>query len=242
VAAAAVFLLLAVMGLATATLLVWGAERRATAGWASAREALDREAQQRRRAEANMELAWDAAERMYATALEEWLANQPGLEEAPRRFLLDALAFYERFAVENGANPRVRRETARAFSRVGRIHDRLGAPDKADAAFRRAVDLQQGLADELPDEPGCRYDLAASLLNWSDSLIPRGRFDQAEEHCRRAQPLLRKLAEGSPRSTLYKDGEARLHNALGTICARTGRSREAWEEYNESVTLCRELR
>jgi serine/threonine protein kinase len=242
VASGAVFLVVAVAGLAAATLLIWRAEREATAGWASAQAAVERESQQRQRAEANMELAWEAAERMYATALEEWLASLPGLEEAPRRFLSDALAFYERFADENGANPKVRRETARAHSRVGRIHDRLGAPDKADAAFRRAVDLQQGLADEFPDEPGCRYDLAVSLLNWSDSLIPRNRYDEAEQHCRRAQPLLKKLREGWPRSALYKDGAARLHNALGTVSERTGRAREAGEQFDESVALCRELR
>jgi serine/threonine protein kinase len=242
VASAAVFLLLAVAGLAAATLLVWRAEREATAGWASAREAYEGEARQRTRAEANMELAWDAAERMYATLLEEWLANQPGLEEAPRQFLRDALAFYERFAAENGANPRVRRKTAQAYSRVGRIHDRLGAPDKADAAFRRAVDLQQGLADEFPDEPGCRYDLAVSLLNWSDSLITLGRFDQAEEQCLRAQPLLRRLVKESPRSALYRNGAARLHNQLGRICVRTRRTREAGEQYDKAVDLCRELR
>jgi serine/threonine protein kinase len=256
VAAAAVFLLLAVAGLVAATVLVWRAERRATAGWAEAQEAYEAEARQRaeaqkayeaearqrRRAEANMRLAWDAAERTYAQALEEWLANQPGLDEAPRRFLLDALAFYERFAAENGANPKLRRETAQAYSRVGRIHDRLGVPDEAEKAYRQAVDRQQALADEFPGEPGRRFDLAVSHLHWVDSLIARAHFTQAEKHGRRAQTLLQQLVKETPRSAQYRDEAARTYNALGTIARRTGRPREAEEQFDKSVALCRKLR
>jgi tetratricopeptide (TPR) repeat protein len=242
VAAAAAFLLLAVAGLAASTLLVWRAERRATAGWARAEEAHQAETRERQRAEANAELAFEAAERMYTQAFEEWLANQPGLEEAPRRFLRDALAFYERFATENGANPRVRRETARAYSRVGRIYDRLGVPDRAETAFRRAVALQQALADEFPGASGCRYDLAVSLMNRVDFLIALGRFAEAERHCRRAQLLLRQLVKASPRSAPYRDGAARMYNALGTICERTGRPRQAGQQYKRSLALARQLR
>jgi tetratricopeptide (TPR) repeat protein len=241
VACAAAFLVLAVAGLAASTLLVWRAQQRAAAGWASAEEAHQAETRQRWRAEANAEMAFEAAERMYTQAFEEWLANQPGLDEAPRRFLRDALAFYERFAAENGANPRVRRQTARAYSRVGRIYDRLGVPGKAEEAFRRAVDLQQALADEFPGEPGCRYDLAVSLMNRVDFLLGLGRLAEAERHCRRAQVLLGQLVK-APRSALYRDGVARMSNALGTICARTGRPLQAAQQYKRSLALARQLR
>jgi eukaryotic-like serine/threonine-protein kinase len=242
VACVAVSLLLALVGLAISTVLIWRAEREATAGWARAREAHVAETRERKRAEANADMAFAAAERMYAQAFEEWLANQPGLDEAPRRFLREALAFYERFAAENGANPKVRRETARAYARVGRIHNHLGAPDKAETAFGRAVDLQQALADEFPGEPGCRHDLAVSLMNRVDFLIDLDRLAEAEQDCRRAQLLLRQLREGSPRSAQYRDGAARMHNALGIIGQRTGRPQMAGEQSKQSLTLARQLR
>jgi tetratricopeptide (TPR) repeat protein len=179
---------------------------------------------------------------MYAQAFEEWLANQPGLDEAPRRFLREALAFYERFAAENGTNPKVRRETARACSRAGRIYHRLGVSDKAEEAFGRAVRLQQALADEFPAEADCRYDLAVSLMNWVDFLLSLERFADAERHCLRAQTLLRQLREGSPRSAQYRDGSARMHNALGTIAQRTGKPREAEAQYKQCLALARQLR
>jgi eukaryotic-like serine/threonine-protein kinase len=242
VACAAAFLLLAVAGLAASTLLVWRARQRATAGWASAQEAYEAEARERRRAEANQELAWQAAERMYTRVADEWLANQPGLEDVQRRFLLDALAFYERFAAENGANPRVRREMGRAFGRVGRIRDALGEPDKAEEAYRRAADHQQALAEEFPGEPGYRSDLAQSLIAWVDLLVSLNRFTEAEQHGRRALLLFEQLCKEAPRSPAYRHGAARTHGALATIAEKTGRAREAEDRYEQSLALRRGLR
>jgi serine/threonine protein kinase len=242
VACAAVFLLLALVGLAVSTVLVWRAERQATAGWAKAQQAHEAEARERKRAEANADMAFAAAERMYAQAFEEWLANQPGLDEAPRRFLQEALAFYERFAAENGANPRVRRETARAYLRIGRIQGRLGVPDKADEAYGRAVDLQQALADELPGDLDCRYDLAVTLMNWVEFLIALNRYQDAERHARQAQLLLRQLVEQVPRSALYRDWVARMDNALGILCLRTDRQQKAGDYFERSLARWRELR
>jgi serine/threonine protein kinase/tetratricopeptide (TPR) repeat protein len=242
VACAVAFLFLAVAGLAASTLLVWRAERRATAGWAEAEEAHQGEIRQRQRAEANAEMAFEAAERMYTRVAEEWLANQPGLEDVQRQFLLDALAFYERFAAENGANPRVRRETGRAFGRVGRIRDALGEPDRAEEAYRRAADHQQALADEFPGESGYRSDLAQSLIAWVDLLVSLNRFPEAEQKARRTLLLFEQLCKATPRSPQYRLGAARTHGALGTIAERTGRAREAEDHYEQSLALRRGLR
>jgi serine/threonine protein kinase/Tfp pilus assembly protein PilF len=242
VAWAAAFLVLAVVGLAASTVLVWRAERRATAGWDQARKAYEAEARQRRRSDANMELALQAAERMYTRVADEWLVYQPGLEEVRRQFLLDALAFYERFAAENGANPRVRREMGRAFARVGLIRHALGEPDKAEEAYRRAAEHQQALADEFPGEPGYRSDLAQSLIPWVGLLISLDRFTEAEQQGRRALLLFEQLCKEAPHLPQYRHGAARTHAALATVAERTGPARQAEDHYEQSLTLCRGLR
>src|SRR4029077_20612871 len=114
--------------------------------------------------------------------------------------------------------------------------------DKAETAFGRAVTLQQAVADEFPGEPRCRYDLAVSLMNRVDFLLALDRLAEAERDCRRAQLQFRQLREGSPRSAQYRDGAARMHNALGTIGQRTGRPQMAEEQFKQSLTLARKLR
>src|SRR5206468_2269886 len=95
--------------------------------------------EQRSRAEERFELARDVVNEMYSEVAEKWLANEPGMEDLQKRFLLKALAFYEQFAEEKGTEPTVRRDRGIAFHRVGGIHNKLQEARKAEAAYGQAV-------------------------------------------------------------------------------------------------------
>src|SRR5262249_49923555 len=78
------------------------------------------------RAEKRFQDARDAVDLMLTRVGQERLANEPRMEKVRRDLLENALRFYQRFVNENSRDPGVRWETARAFQRVGQIHEKLG--------------------------------------------------------------------------------------------------------------------
>jgi serine/threonine protein kinase len=60
------------------------------------------------------------------------------------------LKFYDQFTEENQADVKLRRETARAYRRVGDIQRRLGQYDKAETAYRHALATYQAISTASP--------------------------------------------------------------------------------------------
>jgi len=90
--------------------------------------AYQREREQRMTAAANAVKAqqgYDEARRvvdeMYTEVAEKWLAQQAQMTPLQERFLNNALAFYQRLAAEEGADPADQFEAATAQQRVGEI-------------------------------------------------------------------------------------------------------------------------
>src|SRR5262249_55089865 len=77
--------------------------------------------EQKARAEANFRKARDVVDRMFTQAAED-LTNIPGTDQVRSDLLQEALKFYQGFLEENGSDPAVRYETARAWMRVGHIY------------------------------------------------------------------------------------------------------------------------
>lgn len=61
------------------------------------------------------------------------------------------LEFYDQFAKQNPPTPRLQFEAAKASRRVCEAHVWLGHPEKAVAAFRRAVGLLEPLVGQFPE-------------------------------------------------------------------------------------------
>jgi serine/threonine protein kinase len=121
-------LLLAVVALATSTMLI--ARKEAEAG------------RQRDKARERLALARAAVDDMYTQVATKWLTQQPGLDPTQREFLLKALSAYERFAKEDGDSPELLRELANASQRAGEIRLKLGEFGRAESDLRRASDIQ----------------------------------------------------------------------------------------------------
>jgi serine/threonine protein kinase len=100
VTSSAVVLLLTTIGLTTAATLL--------------SKAYYAESAERQRAEENLQWAWDATNDMYVQVAEKWLADEPQMEPLQREFLLKALAFFERYAEQEGDSPSARLQVAGA--------------------------------------------------------------------------------------------------------------------------------
>ena len=86
-------------------------------------------------------------------------------------------------------------------------------PDEAERAYREAVELYRGLAQQQPHYYEAR--LALALTNFAVLLNEQKRFAEAEGASREALELYRKLAEKDPQ-TYERDVEMTLNN-LGTL-------------------------
>ncbi len=124
------------------------------------------------RAENNLSLALGSMDRLVERFESDWMSHpvvadssrgQDGIgqPEAQLRFVVsdhsaavleEALEFYDRFAHQNAHSPRLKRDTAKAYRRVGDILARLGRNVDAELAYRRSAGtLQELLADRHGD-------------------------------------------------------------------------------------------
>ena len=149
VAMAVVLLVLASVGSAVASVMLLRAR--------------DAEAQQRQRADANWRKAFEVLDRICLKMAEERLPKQAQPTPADQALVAQLLEFYEDFVRENGSDPAVRYEAARACLRIGDLCRRLDRPSEAAQAYRQAVARARALADEFPDDPRYRRVLAVGL-------------------------------------------------------------------------------
>jgi serine/threonine protein kinase/Flp pilus assembly protein TadD len=221
VVTAVVLLVLAVLGLAVSTALIWREQARAEARSQQARRAVDE---------------------MYTEVAEQWLDQEPHMEEVQRRFLLKALRFYEEFAAEqHGRDPAVRLAQATAYRRVGDIQQKMGEQARAEGAYGRALALARQLADDFPAEPAYRELLAGCQHKLGVCFSGVKRFHQAERAYRQAVALRQKLVAESPNSLEYQCDLAVSLGNLGRVLHSRGRPDEAERAYRRALDLLHKL-
>jgi serine/threonine protein kinase/Flp pilus assembly protein TadD len=182
VALAGVILLSLVLGVAGTT-AQW---LRAEANWAEARDNLAKSEHQRRRRDVNFQRLQEAVDKMLTQVGAKDLADVPRMSLVRRRLLGDALAYYQSFLEEQGDDPDIVAETARAHVRLGDIHELLDQTGEAVRVFRRARDLFADLAAGHPDRAAYRRDLAYCDYRIGKALHVQRKLTDAADQLRRA--------------------------------------------------------
>jgi tetratricopeptide (TPR) repeat protein len=227
VAAAALGLLLAAVGLGVSLLVATRAYRA--------------EAAERGQAEENLRMARRAVDDMYTQVAQRWLAQEPQMTPLQREFLVKALGFYQQFAKLGGTSPADRHNTAVAYLRVGEIHRGLGQPRDAEAATIQALPLLKGLVAEFPDNPSFRNDLAHVHRAIGVVWLSTPRRKEAERHWREALLLREGLVADFPNRPEYRRDLASLLNGLGSLLITNGRLEEATRNYERARQLIQGL-
>jgi serine/threonine-protein kinase len=224
-ATAGLAVVVALAALAVGAGLVWREKEQKEA-------ALQAERQQRRRAEDKERLARRAVGD-YMRVADEWLASQPRMTEVVREFLEKAVAFYEELAREQGADPELRYRTSQAHYFVARIRHNLGQWAQAEQAYRRQIELLQGLAAEFPGEQKYRFDLFHSHLALGSVLGGRANGGESEQAYRAALALIGDLVRDHPEEPNYRDAQASVLIHLASLLA-------ARLDYEEAERLLRQ--
>src|SRR5262245_46902923 len=146
--------------------------------------AKDAEVREQRRADVNWRKAFEALDQVCLRMAEERMPRESQPSPADRELISKLLNFYEEFVRENGSDPAVRHQAARACQRVGDLCRKLGRPAEAIAAYRRSVERGRALVDEFPNDATYRADLAAALDRLGFALKNAGDLPEAEEATR----------------------------------------------------------
>ena len=152
---------------------------------------------QRRLAQANLQKAREAVDRMLTEVGDKTLRDVPQMEPVRRALLEQALEFYRGFLQQKSNDPSLRHETARAFKRVGDINRLLGRHAQALEADQRALTMLTELTAEYPAAIEYRRSLAQSQDRLAQTLTATGRAPEAERAYLRALDQSRRLAADS---------------------------------------------
>ncbi len=177
--------------------------------------ALEAAKEQRLKAEANLHHALDAIELMLKQVNDGALASAPRMDEVRMKISADALELCKQLLKDEGAGPEARFCTARAFYLAGTIKFNAGQAAAGEEDIRRALDLYQALARDLPNSGAYRSSWANASLEWAMSLQRLGRLDEAERWrvrrwCFGASCASQSSRSGLPRAACQRDFSARL--------------------------------
>ncbi len=193
---------------------------------------------ERDRAQRNFNRAWDAVQTLILIA-QERLHSEPKMERVRRDLLVRALHFLEDFLDEKSTDPQVNWETARANLQTADIHHWLHEDARAEPAYRKALELLEGLVATPNTEylPQYRYDMASTQNNLGLLLMSQNRFTEAEAAYARAEQLRRDLRAANPKDADNGREFARTLLALGELRQTLGRYPEALACYREAVQV-----
>jgi serine/threonine protein kinase/Flp pilus assembly protein TadD len=182
-----------------------------------------------------------AVDEMYTEVAQKWLSQQPQLELLQREFLLKALAFYQDFARERGSDPDARRGAGRAETNAADILRTLGEHPGAEGAYRRAVEIQEALVDQLPKVPEYRMDLANTYSRLTILLHDTGQLAESERTNSRSRELWEAIVAELPKVPDYRRNVARTYNLQGYGLRDRGRLVEAERSVRRAIELLEAL-
>jgi tetratricopeptide (TPR) repeat protein len=154
-----------------------------------------------------------------------------------------AIDMQERLHAEDRGRAEYRHDLAESYNWLGEL-TRLGhgPPAEAEAAYRRALALQDTLVADLPDEPAYKREQARSWMNLGIVHRNSSRPDEAAEDYARAIRILEPLTTRFPDNPECAQELARTLADRGVLNKGRGRLGEAAADYRQAIDLLEPLR
>lgn len=173
--------------------------------------------------------------------VEDRLGRESQLSQADRLFINGLLPMWEEIAAARGATAEGQMLQAEGYYRVGRLQEWLGQREDAEAQLRSALTLHQAVANENPDRPEYRQELARTHNSLAILLRDTGKMAEAEENYLAAISILLELNEEFPKNLNYKQDLAGWYNNLSRLMSRIGERDKALAYMRQSLDQRKEL-
>ena len=196
--------------------------------------AFRREADVRKEAETNFNMALKAVDD-YLTSVSEntlfKLQDSVDIRRLRQELLNSALKYYKGFVKQRSHDPLLRRQLAHAYFRVGEITQEVESPDQAIEAYRQAQAIWEPLVAAHPDD----QELKATWANptWPSVSCRHGhqpRSRRGDEVAHSSTAILEPLAAANPLEPSYQSSLADCYSEIAIIQARR-------EQPGESLVL-----
>jgi len=250
VTAAAAALVVALLGTA-AVLAVQtraNANLRISNGLLSAANARDRKlnaelAASNDRERARFALALDAIKLFHGEVSQDLLLKEKQFDSLRTKLLRGAADFNGKLeALLKGHTDRPSRAAlAKAYTELADLTAEIGNVPEALAEFRKALAIQQKLADDNPAVIGFQHDLARSHYNIGLMQSRTGDEAGALRSYGRALTILEKLADAYPAVTEFQNDLARNYYVSGDEKWATGDITSALQSYHRAVAIGEKL-
>ncbi|MFT4538577.1 MAG: serine/threonine protein kinase [Planctomycetota bacterium] len=182
----------------------------------------------------NFTMALDAVKRMQLRLGAEELADLPRIEMVRHEMLEETVEFYRRFMSMKADDPKLKREAARAWSRLGWLE--LGFEDH-DEAEKNLLIAESMLMELIGTASEDRGELALVRVNIGRVLFNQARFAEAEEFIDKGLQLFDELSQVDRLNRRLVAPFAMTLAASGRILLQTHRSKEAVARFEYAIEL-----
>ncbi len=194
--------------------------------------AFRREAEVRKEAETNFNMALKAVDD-YLTSVSEntlfKLQDSVDIRRLRQELLNSALKYYQGFVNQRSQDPLLRRQLAHAYFRVGGITQEVESPTQAIEAYHQAQAIWEPLVAAHPDDAELQSHLAQSFLAVGKLKNMPGNLDldEAMKSLARARAILEPLAAPNPLEAQYQSSLADCYSEIASVRARQDHSGES---------------
>jgi hypothetical protein len=229
VALSFVFLVAALAGTATATLLIVRQQ-------AQTRRALLLAEQNLKQAEENLRQAGIVVDHFGLFAAER-LGEIPGTESLQRELLGDTLGYYRQFIQRAGQAPSLQNGLAVAHFKSAELLERLGDPSEALESYERAAAVLATLSGHSAATNDTRTKLAMCYNNIGLLRANRGETRAALEAYQTAISLQEGLAAGESADFAHERDLALTLGNVGLLHGQAGQIQDAWQYYERAIKI-----
>jgi tRNA A-37 threonylcarbamoyl transferase component Bud32 len=190
--------------------------------------------------EEHLDVARQAVSKMYTKVADQWLIEQPEVQDLRREFLEDALRFYERIAAQRPRDERSRHDLSVALHRMANMSDNLELRQQAFEYRRKCLEIVDALRRDFPQNETYQYDAFMNRLFFAGE---HPGLSKAERIAilREADSILRLLVDRHPANPVYRDALAALCVDLGYLHWENGSAGEASRLWHEGADLASDL-
>jgi len=192
---------------------------------------------ERAKAEANFQQARAAVDTYFTTVSESRLLDVPGLQPLRKELLYSALEYYRGFLREHGDDTSVRKESAAASFRAGRVAQMVESDRAAMELYRTAAALYEGLVRAEPGVAEHRRNLAHTYT----AMAFASEHAEAIGYHRRALALREDLMRADPADVESRNDVARTYANIAATLRNLGQPEDALAAIDSAATIGEEL-